>query len=60
MAANLITNVHEALENHSVVRLHCWLDSTVVLYWLQGNGGFKQFVANRVNKIQSHKDIEWH
>ena len=60
MAANLITNVHEALENDLVIPLHCWLDSTVVLYWLQGNGTFKQFVANRVNKINGHKDIEWH
>ncbi len=60
MATNLISNVHEALENGLVIHLHCWLDSTVVLYWLQDKGEFKQFVANRVNKIQSHKAIEWH
>ena len=60
MATNLITNVHEALVNDLVIHLHCWLNSTVVLYWLQGNGTFKQFVANRVNKINGHKDIEWH
>ena len=49
MATNLISNVHEALDNGSVIHLHCWLDSTVVLYWLQDKGDFKQFVANRVN-----------
>ena len=30
----------------------------MVLYWLQDKGDFKQFVANHVNKIQSHKAIE--
>ena len=60
MATNLITNIHEVLENNLMIHLHCRLDSTVVLYWLQGNGTFKQFVANRVNKINCHKDVEWH
>ena len=60
MATNLISNVHKALDNGSVIHQHCWLVSTVVLYWLQGKGDLKQFLANRVNKIQSHKDIQWH
>ena len=29
----------------------CWLDSTVTLHWICGNGQYKQFVDNRVNKI---------
>ena len=34
--------------------VHCWLDSTVALYWINGQGDFRQFVANRVAKIQEH------
>ena len=60
MATNFITNVHEALENDLVIHLHFWLDSTVVLYWLQSNRTFKRFVANCVNKINDHKDFKWH
>lgn len=37
----------------------CWLDRTVVLYWLQGTETYKQFVANRVTKIQSHENVVW-
>lgn len=59
MAVNLITNVHQALDGLPVVAQHCWLDSTVVLYWIQGRGKYKQFVANRVSKIQKHPNISW-
>ena len=40
--------------------LHCWLDSTVALYWINGQGEYRQFIANRVAKIQSHTRVEWH
>ena len=60
MAVNLLTNVRQALDRFLVVDQHCWLDSTVVLYWLQGNGRYKQFVQNRVNKIHQHPNISWH
>ena len=39
--------------------LYGWLDSTVALHWIKGNGQYKQFVANRVAKIRLYKDIEW-
>lgn len=60
MAVNLLTNVRQALDRFLVVDQHCWLDSTVALYWLQGNGRYKQFVQNRVNKIHQHPNISWH
>jgi hypothetical protein len=36
-----------------------WLESTVTLQWLRGGGQYKQFVANRVKKIQEHPEIIW-
>ena len=59
MAANLIHNVKTALSGFPVRRVYCWLDSSVALHWLKGNGHYKQFVANRVRKIQQHDFIQW-
>jgi hypothetical protein len=60
MADNLVTNVKEALEGFPVANSYCWLDSTVAmaLHWIRGEGNYKQFVQNRVNKIQQ-KNLEW-
>ena len=60
MAANLITTVHQAIQPIITADLHCWLDSTVALFWILGTGEYKQFVANRVNKIRQHSSITWH
>ncbi len=60
MAVNLLTNVRHALDRFLKVELHCWLDSTVVLYWLQGSGRYKQFVQNRIRKIHQHPNTKWH
>ena len=52
MATNLVTNVTNALNvlpEHNVYR---WLDSTVALHWILGNGQYRQFVTNRVKKIK--------
>ena len=38
---------------------YCWLDSTVALHWICGGGEYRQFVANRVQKIQEHKINPW-
>ena len=35
MAANLATNVREALEGHPVDGVYCWSDSTVALHWIR-------------------------
>ena len=59
MAVNLVTNVSEALEGFPVTEKYCWLDSTVILHWIKGPGEYKQFVSNRVNKIQAHRDVLW-
>ena len=58
MAVNLGMNVRNAIEAVSPT-LHCWLDSTVALYWISGCGEHHQFVANRVFKINQHADVIW-
>ena len=60
MAVNLVTNVERAIDRDRVKAVHCWLDSTVALYWINGQGDFRQFVANRVAKIQEHSHVKWH
>ena len=58
MATNLLVNVRNALDNVPTPQLYGWIDSTVSLHWIKGNGRYKQFVANRVAKIQLHQQIE--
>ena len=59
MAVNLATNVRAAVQGFPIHRTCCWLDSTVALYWIKGEGDYKQFVANRVRKINSHQGVTW-
>ncbi len=59
MAANLVTNAQAAF-GYQPTSLHCWLDSTVALYWINDQGDYRQFVTNRVNKIRQHDQIIWH
>ena len=59
MAANLATNITEALEGFPVQQVYGWLDSTVALHWIKGNNNYKQFVQNRVDKIKEKKGIIW-
>lgn len=59
MAVNLVTNVKAALQGFPVDSTYCWLDSTVALYWIKGKGDHKQFVENRVRKINSHQGVTW-
>ena len=59
MAVNLVDNVRDALDGLPVRSTHCWLDSSVALYWIQGQGEYKQFMANCVQKINSHKEVTW-
>ena len=59
MAANLTNNVRGALEGFPVSTTVCWLDSTVALHWIRGNGEYRQFVANRVQKIKACEIAEW-
>ena len=59
MAANLVDNVKTTLEGYPVKSVYGWLDSTVALYWIKGRGSYKQFVTNRVNKINAKYYITW-
>ena len=36
-----------------------WTDSSVVLYWLNGQGRYNQFFRNKVNKILEGDGINW-
>ena len=60
MAVNLAVNVRDSLTNLAVdPMIHCWLDSTVALHWINNRGKHQQFVANRVEKIQNHTNVTW-
>ena len=52
MATKSVYNVTEVLEDFTVRKVYGWLDSTVALHWIRGNGEYKQFNGNRVKKIQ--------
>ena len=60
MAKNLVMNVERAIDTVKVVAVHCWSDSTVILYWINGQGEYRQFVSNRVAKIKEQAHIQWH
>ena len=59
MATNLVKNVQNALQNLPEPTIYGWLDSTVALHWIRGEGQYRQFVANRVSKINQHPEISW-
>ena len=59
MVSNLLTNVKEALNGFPVTDICGWTDSLVVLHWIRGGGQYKQFVENRVRKIQAKPEIRW-
>jgi hypothetical protein len=53
MLTNLTDNVRRALAGYNIFGAYEWLDSTVALYWIKNKDGeWKQFVSNRVAKIQ--------
>lgn len=60
MAVNLIANVPQALEGLTLATSdHCWLDNSVALHWIADKGEYRQFVQNRVSRIQSHPKVLW-
>ena len=59
MAVNTVDNIRYALDGFPVTSVHCWLDSSVALHWIRGNGEYGQFVANHMNKIKDHEINEW-
>jgi hypothetical protein len=58
MVCNLIHNTKKVLSYLPVTGVYAWTDSTVCLQWINGQGNYKQFVSNRVKKINEEK-IEW-
>ena len=59
MATNLVMNVKNAVRELPKPTIYGWLDSTVALHWILGNGQYHQFVANRVHKIKENPEIKW-
>lgn len=59
MAANQLDNVRNVLKRFPVQDCCGWLDSTVALHWIYGEGSYKQFVRNRVKKIKEKSYIKW-
>ena len=60
MATNLVSNVEKAIDNCDKIETHCWSNSTVALYWINGSGDYRQFVSNRVAKIRGQGHVQWH
>ena len=58
VSGHMATNTRDALEGFPVGELHCWLDSTVALHWIRRADDYKQFLSNRVSKIQQHSDVK--
>ena len=59
MATNLIINVRNAPKELPGPTVYGWLDSTVALHWIVGNCQYRQFVANCVQKIRQHPQVQW-
>ena len=57
MVANLVINMKNGLKDLPEPTIYGWLDSTVALHWILGNGQYRQFVVNRVCKIIEHPEI---
>ena len=58
MTSNLVDNVSKALKKYPITGKFGWTDSSVALHWIRGKGKYKQFVNNRVNKI-NEKQLTW-
>ena len=59
VGANLMESSKAALTKFPIKNVYGWTDSMVVLYWLQDQKGYKQFVSNRIRKINEKHYIEW-
>ena len=58
MTTNLLQSTSNALAHYPVIAIYAWTDSTVCLHWLQEGVKYKQFVSNRVKKI-NEKGYIW-
>eukprot|EP00112_Aurelia_sp_Birch-Aquarium-sp1_P000365 Seg1032.2 transcript_id=Seg1032.2/GoldUCD/mRNA.D3Y31 product="hypothetical protein" protein_id=Seg1032.2/GoldUCD/D3Y31 len=58
MISNLLENTAKALAQYPLTAIYAWTDSTVCLHWLREGVKYKQFVSNRVKKI-NEKNYTW-
>ena len=58
MVSNLLHNTVNVLSHLPIKGVFAWTDSTVCLHWINGQGNYKQFIANRVKKI-NEKQVTW-
>ena len=58
MFSNLLHNTSKVLSHLPVTSVHAWTDSTVCLQWIKGLSNYKQFIVNRVRKI-NEKQALW-
>ncbi len=47
IATNLVSNVERVIGNYEVNGTHCWSDSTVALYWINGQGEYVRSLRER-------------
>ena len=58
MVANSLDNVRNVLHQYPITSTYGWFNSTVALYYiLNNNKEWKQFISNRVFKINQKKDF---
>ena len=60
MLSKLMKNVKTTLREGSIQQYHCWTDSTTVLFWIEGQGTWSQFVRNRTKAIRDNNFVTWH
>ena len=59
MATNLLSNAKIALHKYPILNCYGWSNSTAVLFWMQDNNVYKQFVSNRVQNINQQSFLQW-
>ena len=59
MAANFSQNLKSALEGKPIRSIYGFTDSSVALYWVRGEGNYKQFLSSRAKEIQKKSYIQW-
>ena len=59
MSSNLVGNLRCSLRKFNIGEVYAWSGSTVTIYWLKCNGGYKVFVCFRVAKIKEKGFINW-
>lgn len=57
IAVKLLTNVSVALEGFPITASTA--GSTALWNWIRCPGEYKQFVSNRIEKIQAHSEVAW-